>query len=79
MPASRLERSRCKCSSGWYTLSKFVLKVCAFQVCVKPGSHMSPTISELLTVTVDPENSQKILCIDSFEQSSSPTIATYEN
>ena len=41
---------------------------------------MSPTIGELLSVTVqpDPENSQKILCIDSCEQSSSPTIATYE-
>ena len=36
-------------------------------------------IGELLSVTVDPENSQKILCIDSCEQSSSPTIATYEN
>ena len=46
---------------------------------LKPDSHMSPTIGELLSVTVDPENSQKILCIDSCEQSSSPTIATYEN
>ena len=40
---------------------------------------MSPTIGELLSVTVDPEHSQTILCIDSCEQSSSPTIATYEN
>ena len=40
---------------------------------------MSLTIGELLLVTVDPENSQKILCINSCEQSSSPTIATYEN
>ena len=36
---------------------------------LKPDSHMSPTIGELLSVTVDPENSQKILCIDSCEQS----------
>ena len=38
---------------------------------------MSPTIGELLSVTVDPENAQKILCIGSCEQSSSPTIVTY--
>ena len=43
------------------------------------NSHMSPTNGELLSVTVDPENSQKILCFDSCEQSSLPTIATYEN
>ena len=30
-------------------------------------------------LTVDTENSQKILCIDGCEQSSSPTIVTYEN
>lgn len=34
-----------------------------------PASHMSPTISGLLSVTVETENLQKIFCIDSFEQS----------
>ena len=46
---------------------------------LKPNSHMSPTIGDLLSVAVDPENSQNIPCIDSCEQSSSLTIATYEN
>lgn len=39
-------------------------------VTLRPGSHLSQTIGELLSETVDAENSQKILCMDNCEQSS---------
>ena len=46
---------------------------------LKPGSHMSPMIGELLSVTIQGENSQRILLMSSHKQWSSPMSATYEN
>ena len=46
---------------------------------LKPGSHMSPMIGESLSVTIQEENSQRILLMSSHKQWSSPMSATYEN
>ena len=46
---------------------------------LKPGSHMSPMIGESLSVTIQGENSQRILLMSSHKQWSSPMSATYEN
>ena len=45
----------------------------------KPGSHMSPMIGESLSVTIQGENSQRILLMSSQKQWLSPMSATYEN
>ena len=46
---------------------------------LKPGSHMSSMIGESLSVTIQGENSQRILLMSSHKQWSSPISATYEN
>ena len=46
---------------------------------LKPGSHMSSMIGESLSVTIQGENSQRILLMSSHKQWSSPMSATYEN
>ena len=46
---------------------------------LKPGSHMSPMIGESFSVTLQGENSQRILLMSSHKQWSSPISATYEN
>ena len=45
----------------------------------KPCSHMSPMIGESLSVTIQGENSQRILLMSSHKQWPSPMSATYEN
>ena len=52
---------------------------CAMGSPVKPGSHMSPMIGESLSVTIQGENSQRILLMSSHEQWSSPMSTTYED
>ena len=44
---------------------------------LKPGSHMSPMIGESFSVTIQGENSQRILLMSSHKQWSSPMSATY--
>ena len=46
---------------------------------LKPSSHKSPMIGESLSVTIQGENSQRILLMSSHKQWSSPMSATYEN
>ena len=43
------------------------------------GSHMSPMIGESLSVTIQGENSQRILLMSSHKQWSLPMSATYKN
>ena len=56
-------------------LSLFVVST----LCLKPGSHMSLMTGESLSVTIQGENSQRILLMSSQKQWSSPMSATYEN
>ena len=52
---------------------------CVFYDFLKLGSHMSPMIGESLSVTIQGENSQRILLMSSHKQWSSPMSATHEN
>ena len=49
------------------------------QMQLKPGSHMSPMVSDSLSVLIQVKNSQRISLMSNHRQWTSPMSATYEN
>ena len=45
---------------------------------LKPGSHMSPIVGDLLSVIIQGENSQRILLMNNHRRWTSSMSATYE-